>query len=199
MSPLECLKAEIERVFMNMGNNSYEYFLGMNEILGPIYYTFASDPDTECKEWAEADSFFCFTNLMAEIRDHFIKTLDDSDCGIGYSMNMLMDEIRIRDPILSHRMSEQDLKPQYFAFRWITLMLSQEFPLPDVLRIWDSLFADKLRFDFLIKVCCSMLILLRNDILVNDFPSNMKLLQNFPYTTVEVQKVLAKAVEMVHR
>ena len=34
-------------------------------------------------ENAEADSFFCFTNIMAEIRDNFIKTLDDSDLGIG--------------------------------------------------------------------------------------------------------------------
>ncbi|KAK6194438.1 hypothetical protein SNE40_000072 [Patella caerulea] len=180
-------------------NPGLNYVQGMNEILGPIYYTFASDPDPECKEYAEADSFFCFTNLMAEIRDHFIKTLDDSDCGIGYSMTRLMEEIHIRDPCLSHRMTEQDLKPQYFAFRWITLMLSQEFPLPDVLRIWDSLFADKNRFDFLITVCCSMLILLRNEILSNDFPSNMKLLQNFPYTTVEVIKVISKAVEMLHR
>ena len=34
-------------------------------------------------EFAEADSFFCFTNMMSEIRDNFIKTLDDSQCGIG--------------------------------------------------------------------------------------------------------------------
>jgi len=46
----------------------------------------------------------------------------------------------------------------YFAAtRWLTLLLSQEFPLPDVLRIWDSLFADENRFDFLIYICCSMI------------------------------------------
>ena len=32
---------------------------------------------------AEADAFFCFTHLMGEIRDNFLKTLDDSACGIG--------------------------------------------------------------------------------------------------------------------
>ena len=32
---------------------------------------------------AEADSFFCFTNLMAEIRDSFMKSLDETQCGIG--------------------------------------------------------------------------------------------------------------------
>lgn len=42
-------------------------------------------------EYAEADSFFCFTNLMAEIRDNFIKTLDlDSQCGIGKIQNICL-------------------------------------------------------------------------------------------------------------
>ena len=45
----------------------------------------------------------------------------------------------------------------FVATRWLTLLLSQEFPLPDVLRIWDSLFADENRFDFLIYICCSMI------------------------------------------
>jgi len=34
-------------------------------------------------EHSEADAFFCFTNLMAEVRDHFIKSLDSSSTGIG--------------------------------------------------------------------------------------------------------------------
>lgn len=55
----------------------------MNEILGPIYYAFATDPDRESATYAEADGFYCFTNLMAEIRDNFIKSLDNSMCGIG--------------------------------------------------------------------------------------------------------------------
>ena len=52
---------------------------------------------------------------------------------------------------------EQNIKPQYFTFRWLTLLLSQEFLLPDVIRIWDSLFSDQDRFNFLILVCCAML------------------------------------------
>lgn len=56
---------------------------GMNEIIGPLYYCFATDPDESWREHAEADAFFCFMNLMSEIRDVFIKTLDRSDTGIG--------------------------------------------------------------------------------------------------------------------
>ena len=55
----------------------------MNEILGPMYYCMASNPDASWAAHAEADAFFCFTMLMSEIRDVFIKTLDDSAMGIG--------------------------------------------------------------------------------------------------------------------
>ena len=40
----------------------------------------------------------------------------------------------------------------------MTLLLSQEFTLPDVIRIWDSLFADENRFNFLTDVCCAMML-----------------------------------------
>ncbi|XP_062599064.1 TBC1 domain family member 13-like [Saccostrea cucullata] len=173
------------------------YVQGMNEILGPIYYTFASDPRNEWKEFAEADSFFCFTNLMAEIRDIFIKTLDlDAECGIGSMMAKFSKKLKDKDEFLYNRIQELDLKPQYYAFRWLTLLLSQEFPLPDVLRIWDSLFADENRFNFLICICCAMLMSVRNDIINEDFPTVMKLVQNFQLSKIDLQLVLAKAVDI---
>lgn len=49
-------------------------------------------------------------------------------------------------------------KEWFTFFRWLTLLLSQEFDLPDILRIWDSLFADPKRFDFLIYVCTAMIV-----------------------------------------
>lgn len=81
-------------------------------------------------EYAEADAFFCFTNLMAEIRDFFIKTLDESATGIGSMMKRLMNLLQEHDFNLWQRLQMQDIKPQYYSFRWITLLLSQEFPLP---------------------------------------------------------------------
>jgi len=45
-----------------------------------------------------------------------------------------------------------------YIFRWLTLLLSQEFSLPEVLRIWDSLFSDSQRFSFLIDICCAMIV-----------------------------------------
>lgn len=135
-------------------------------------------------EHAEADTFFCFTGLMSEIRDFFIKTLDESEMGINGLMNRLMLKLKECDPQVWNRLKTQELEPQFYSFRysfelvsffkvmklnfaiyygnailrWLTLLLSQEFNLPDILRIWDSLFADQNRFQFLIYVCTAMIV-----------------------------------------
>ncbi|WAR31652.1 TBC13-like protein [Mya arenaria] len=84
-----------ERILFVYGklNTGLGYIQGMNEILGPIYHAFASDPDPDCEEFAEADSFFCFTNLMSEIRDNFIKSLDDSQCGIVLRLQVVDSDV----------------------------------------------------------------------------------------------------------
>lgn len=129
----------------------------MNEILGPIYYIYATDPSEENRKNAEADSFFCFTNLMSEIMNNFIKTLDKSNVGIVHQIHQLSTLLSEKDPELWENLESKGLNPQFYSFRWLTLLLSQEFELPEILRLWDTLFSDKNRFQFLKYVACSML------------------------------------------
>ncbi|CAG4942230.1 unnamed protein product [Colias eurytheme] len=177
-------------------NPGQGYVQGMNEIIGPIYHTFAMDPDEEFRKHAEADCFFCFTNLMAEIRDFFIRALDETESGINYMMAKLNDCLKRNDRAVWDRLEKQELRPQYYSFRWLSLLLCREFSLPDVERIWDSLFADTNRFDFLINVACAMIILIRDDLLTGDFGSNVQLLQNFP--PMDVSLILNKAVQIAN-
>ncbi|XP_045509627.1 TBC1 domain family member 13 isoform X2 [Colias croceus] len=177
-------------------NPGQGYVQGMNEIIGPIYHTFAMDPDEEFRKHAEADCFFCFTNLMAEIRDFFIRALDETESGINYMMAKLNNCLKRNDRAVWDRLEKQELRPQYYSFRWLSLLLSREFSLPDVERIWDSLFADTNRFDFLINVACAMIILIRDDLLTGDFGSNVQLLQNFP--PMDVSLILNKAVQIAN-
>ncbi|KAJ8737002.1 hypothetical protein PYW07_000273 [Mythimna separata] len=175
-------------------NPGQGYVQGMNEIIGPIYHTFACDPNIEYRRYAEADCFFCFTNLMAEIRDFYIRTLDESSSGINNVMVKLSECLKKNDPMIWNLLEVQELRPQYYSFRWLTLLLSQEFSLPDLERIWDTLFADAKRFDFLICICCAMMYLIRHEILHGDFASNVKLLQNFP--PMDVSLILNKALDI---
>ena len=119
-------------------NPGQGYVQGMNEIIGPIYYVLASDSDTEWRgqtvveifssyfdyflDHAEADCFFCFTNLMSDIRDFFIKTLDDSSTGIQAMMVRLRTRISEVDPEVEKLLARQGIKMQYFAFRWVRLV-----------------------------------------------------------------------------
>merc|ERR1719300_1488768 len=91
-------------------NPGQGYVQGMNEIIGPIYYVMASDPRQDWKEHAEADCFFCFTNLMSDIRDFFIKTLDDSSTGIQALMIKLNNRVEEVDQAVADQLQQQGIK-----------------------------------------------------------------------------------------
>ena len=139
---------------------------------------------------AEADAFFCFKNLMGEVMDNFIGTLDASDVGVNQWIARLNFLLHVKDPVLWSDLEKKHVDPNFYSFRWITLLLSQEFTLPDVLqvhdffktfaqvlRLWDSLFSDENRFNFLFCFCCSMLICVRDTIINSDFSETISLLQ----------------------
>ncbi|CAL2050842.1 unnamed protein product [Caenorhabditis brenneri] len=176
-------------------NPGVQYVQGMNELVAPIYYVFANDSDEEWAAYAEADTFFCFQQLMSEVKDNFIKTLDDSICGIESSMSAFHNMISSFDSELhKHLTSTLEIKPQFYAFRWLSLLLSQEFPLPDVITLWDALFSDPQRFALLQYVCLAMMELQRESLLQGDFPFCVRLLQNYPDT--DVAKIVAVAQDI---
>jgi TBC1 domain family member 13 len=67
---------------------------------------------------------------LTGVRDNFVQVLDDTQWGIGSNMKRLYELIRSKDPLVHKQLIQQNLKPEFFAFRWLTLLLSQEFQLP---------------------------------------------------------------------
>ena len=113
-------------------NPGQGYVQGMNEIIGPIYYVFTNDNKEDWSSHSEADTFWCFTELMSEIRDMYNCHLDaDRNSGVVAMMTKLANLLSQEDYELYHLLFQvQSIKPHFYAFRWITLLLSQEFPLP---------------------------------------------------------------------
>eukprot|EP00466_Bigelowiella_natans_P007729 jgi/Bigna1/53082/estExt_Genewise1Plus.C_150107 len=179
-------------------NPGVRYVQGMNEILAPIYFTFAHgvavDDAYEFRRCAEADAFFCFNNVMTEIRDRFIRSLDCTSAGIIAAVKDLNDLLEKVDKKLHLHLRRLNIDPRFYAFRWLTLLLSQEFELPDTLRLWDSLFADEKRFEYLTYCCCSMLLIYRDKLLEGGFAEGLRLLQDYPPT--DLHKILAKATSL---
>uniref|UniRef100_A0A7N0V7A3 Rab-GAP TBC domain-containing protein n=1 Tax=Kalanchoe fedtschenkoi TaxID=63787 RepID=A0A7N0V7A3_KALFE len=167
-------------------NPGIRYVQGMNEILAPLYYVFKNDPDEEFSAFAEADTFFCFVELLSGFRDNFCQQLDNSVVGIRSTIAKLSQLLKEHDEELwRHLEITSKVNPQFYAFRWITLLLTQEFSFEDSLRIWDSLLSDSEGpQETLLRICCAMLILVRRRLLAGDFTSNLKLLQNYPSSNI---------------
>ncbi|CAO3692723.1 unnamed protein product [Rhizopus stolonifer] len=181
-------------------NPGVGYVQGMNELLAPIYYVFAAkaaEDDPESQAYAEADAFFVFTTLMSDVRDHFVRSLDlDASMGINATMWRMSQRLAWFDCALHRDLSKKDIKEQYYAFRWITVLCSQEWDLPDVIRLWDSILADRgmqedgkgdgERFEFLLDFSVAMLVCIRQDLMNGDFGDNMRILQNYPIDDIQV-------------
>ncbi|VDM97351.1 unnamed protein product [Thelazia callipaeda] len=180
-------------------NPGVKYVQGMNEIVGPLYYVFASHADSEWAEFAEPDTYYCFQILMSEIKDNFIKTLDSSNCGIVVLLkeSLLAEfnkKLRHCDNEVYQHLIDVGIQPQFYAFRWLSLLLSQEFSLPDVMNIWDSLFASPDRLQFLHWICLAMMEKIRDQLLEGDFTACLKMLQN--YRETDVGELIAVAHQM---
>ncbi|CAL9132598.1 unnamed protein product [Musa acuminata var. zebrina] len=167
-------------------NPGIRYVQGMNEILAPLFYVLRNDPDQNNAVYAEADAFFCFVELLSGFRDNFCQKLDNSVVGIRYTISKLSELLKKHDGELwRHLEITTKVNPQFYAFRWITLLLTQEFNFVDSLHIWDALLSDPDGpQETLLRVCCAMLILVRKRLLAGDFTSNLKLLQNYPQTNI---------------
>ena len=92
----------------------------------------------------------------------------------------------------THTTHATQVDAQFFAFRWITLLLTQEFAFPEALRIWDTLLSDpRGRADCLLRVCSALVLRARAPLLAGDFAANVKLLQRYP--PCDVAEVLRDA------
>ncbi|GKV06310.1 hypothetical protein SLEP1_g18210 [Rubroshorea leprosula] len=168
-------------------NPAIQYVQGMNEILAPIYYVFSADPIEKNAANAEADSFTCFVRLLGDSVDHFCQQLDNSSVGILSTLSRLSELLKANDEQLwRHLELTSKVKPQFYAFRWITLLLTQEFSFHSILRIWDTLLSNPFGVqDMLLRVCCAMLLCVKSRLLSGDFAANLNLLQHYPKINIE--------------
>lgn len=156
-------------------NPVVSYVQGMNEVCAPLYYVFAQDP--LCAD-AEADTFFCFSALMSHVRDAFVKGMDHTDQGLFGQVEEFSALLRRKDLQLWTHLDSLQVAPVYYAVRWLTLLLTQELELPDVLRLWDALLSDHRRPHPLIQyVCVVMITRARAMLLVGDFSDCLHVLQ----------------------
>jgi len=176
-------------------NPGIRYVQGMNELLAPIYYLFAHDPNPRFAHSLEVDTFYCFSHLMSELKELFVRNLDETSLGINARLFHLHSLLHRLDPSLHTYLDYLGISPHFYALRWLTLLLTQDFHMPDILKLWDSLLADAKRFVFFDYVCVAMVVASREAIIGQDFGTALKELQRVG--SKKVEDVLRLAVDLM--
>eukprot|EP00934_Nitzschia_sp_Nitz4_P008806 Nitzschia sp. Nitz4//scaffold37_size175936//23829//26241//NITZ4_002027-RA/size175936-augustus-gene-0.4-mRNA-1//1//CDS//3329549731//8796//frame0 len=179
--------AALERILFIWAklNGGFQYVQGMNEIVGTIYYVLANDHNSEWVNYAEPDTYYLFHKLMMDVKDVFNPDMDTHSKGIHGRMGNLEQLLKIHDPAVYEHLQNLGIDSSFYAFRWLTTLLSREFLLPDTIRLWDSLFSSTHKENFLRYVCGTMVMMVRDELLLGDFASCLRLLQRYPPSNVE--------------
>ncbi|KAL7674447.1 hypothetical protein ACOME3_000727 [Neoechinorhynchus agilis] len=191
-------------------DRSHSYSQGMNELVAPIYYTFAKDSQMD-KDQLEVDVFFCFLNLMSMVKDNFVRpspnVINQTDektlSGIPKNRGTPIDrQVAQLDGIIKflcspiyYRLKHIKVETEYFAFRWLTLLFAHEFPLEELLLIWDVIFSHEHPRDIVPFIATAMVVSVRDRIMINDFGSVLTLLQKYP-NPIGTRNLLRNAQDM---
>jgi hypothetical protein len=130
---------------------------------------------------------------MTEIRDGFIRDLDQEESGITGKVATFAAILKQLDPRVYNNLEEQGVNHQFYSLRWFMLLMCQEFDMSNVIRLWDSLFSDPERFNFLNFVCVAAVKTKREHCLEGDFAECMETLQRATDQITDIRYLLNEA------
>lgn len=151
--PFVCFKSLIRILYCwSIRRPASGYVQGINDLVCPFYQVFLSQHDhgggdgdgegnyhlllSDQVLWeVEADSFWCFSRLVDTIQDNYTF----SQSGLTRQIARMRSLVARTDPALvEHLEDRHGLQFVQFAFRWVNCLLMREFPLPLIIRMWDT-------------------------------------------------------------
>ena len=143
----------------------------------------------------EADAFWCFFNIMYTLKDLFDKTEDKNDNGINGKVKRLKNMLKIIDKHLYEYLDNIQFDFSILAFRWISLMFSQDFLMLDLLRVWDYLFCHDDKYQNCYYFCLSIILMKREKLMKTKINEIYETLQNIKDLAIENIISNAKYIE----
>ena len=106
-------------------NKAFVYVQGMNELLAVIYYCLwkYNDSDVFDSKYIESDVFLCFSNIMAEIGDGFMISLDNEKGGLFEKCKRIDTLLKDADFTIWNKLKEVGCDTKFFAFRWVMVLM----------------------------------------------------------------------------
>ncbi|NXH37675.1 TBCD5 protein, partial [Dicaeum eximium] len=167
----------------------------------------AAQPSEEMKvllnpEYLEHDAYAMFTRLM-KTAEHWFTTFEhDSqkekdvmvtpmpfarpqDLGpsiaIVAKVNQIQDHLLKKHDIeLYMHLNRLEIAPQIYGLRWVRLLFGREFPLQDLLVVWDALFADSITLNLVDYIFVAMLLYIRDALISSNYQTCLGLLMHYP-------------------
>ncbi|NXG32082.1 TBCD5 protein, partial [Dromaius novaehollandiae] len=167
----------------------------------------AAQPRQEMKvllnpEYLEHDAYAMFTCLM-KTAEHWFSTFEhDSqkekdvmitpmpfarpqDLGpsiaIVAKVNQIQDHLLKKHDIeLYMHLNRLEIAPQIYGLRWVRLLFGREFPLQDLLVVWDALFADSITLNLVDYIFVAMLLYIRDALISSNYQTCLGLLMHYP-------------------
>ncbi|XP_028926047.1 TBC1 domain family member 5 isoform X2 [Ornithorhynchus anatinus] len=167
----------------------------------------AAQPSEEMKgllnpEYLEHDAYAMFSHLMETAEPWFSTFEHDAqkekdammtpvpfarpqDLGpsiaIVTKVNQILDHLLKRHDIeLYMHLNRLEIAPQIYGLRWVRLLFGREFPLQDLLIIWDALFADSITLGLVDYVFVAMLLYIRDALISSNYQTCLGLLMHYP-------------------
>ena len=81
----------------------------MNEVIAILYYCFwkFGSESVVPTQYLESDLFFCFSNLMSELKDGFLRELDQEESGLDGKCKAIEQIVRVVDPVVYHKLTSE--------------------------------------------------------------------------------------------
>jgi len=192
-----------------MRHPASSYVQGINDLATPLISVFLSgyydgkdvlngeilnEVSDQVLVEVEADCYWCLTNLLAGIQDHYT-----SDQPGVQRMVMRLEELVNRiDADLTEHLRGMNIEFMQFSFKWMNCLLLREFNLKSVFRLWDTYFSegDGGFEDFHVYVCAAFLCQFSGNVREMEFDQLWGFMQNMPtddWGDSEIEILLSQA------
>ncbi|XP_014254879.1 TBC1 domain family member 5 [Cimex lectularius] len=150
--------------------------------------------------YLEADSYAIFWRVMDAIKgSYLISNLAPTSTGyfptvdkglVKSDNNQVLSQLtwiknNLLAPIdweLNRHLDNLEIMFPLFGIKWLRLLFGREFPLNDLLILWDSIFAENENFGLVNYIVVSMLVSIRQTLLSEDYSACLKTLMTYPPT-----------------
>jgi hypothetical protein len=148
-------------------NSNISYRQGMHELAAVVFLVIHQDAQQAehaelCEEKeVEMDTLILFFGLMNQVKRWYEV---GKDMPVLESCTRIFQKLMEKDYELYRHLHLMQVEPQLFGLRWLRLLFSREFPMEEVLVLWDHIFSEG--FELVEWIAVAMLHHIRQDCMV---------------------------------